>query len=51
MDLKKFDFNVVIYDEVENFKDYDSSLFNYPYDNRKNIIDTLTLNANASLVS
>jgi hypothetical protein len=31
----QFDFKVVIYDEVEDFRDYDDNLFDYPYDDRK----------------
>ena len=27
-----YEFNIILYDEVENFKDYNSPLFNYPYE-------------------
>ena len=37
--------DLILYDEVENFYEYDSPLFNYPYENRKNVIRTLSFNS------
>ena len=30
-----FDFQIIVYDEIEKFRDYDHPLFNYPYEKRK----------------
>ena len=37
----RLDFQLVIYDEAENFRNYDSPLFYYPYQKRKSYITTL----------
>ena len=29
--LSKLSFELVLYDEIEKFRDYDDSQFNYPY--------------------
>ena len=36
--LETYNLNLVVYDEIENFKDYHSDQFDYPFDNRKSII-------------
>ena len=36
--LQNFDLELVIYDELEYFYDWDHELFNYPYQLRKNVI-------------
>lgn len=30
--FNSFEINLIVYDEIENFKDYDSPKFNYPYE-------------------
>ena len=30
-----YDFDLVVYDEIEKFRNYDDSKFEYPYDHRK----------------
>ena len=47
--FNSFEFNLVVYDEIENFQDYDSLLFNYPYKQRKNVIETIDFSANVSV--
>lgn len=32
----KFDMEIVVYDEVEKFRSYNSTQFSYPYQKRKN---------------
>jgi len=44
--LKKFDMQLVIYDETENFRESGNSLFMYPYTRRKNIIENFKLQLN-----
>ena len=39
---RSFDYNLVVYDEIESIQDYNSATFNYPYEARKNIISTFT---------
>lgn len=39
--VRKLDFEIVVYDETENFPHYTSPLFNYPYESRKSKIMTL----------
>ena len=39
----KLEFEMVLYDEIEYFKDHDDPLFNYPYDHRKSQISQFTL--------
>jgi hypothetical protein len=39
----KLEFELVIYDEVENFRDYRDTLFNYPYQDRKSFISSNVL--------
>jgi hypothetical protein len=43
-----YEYNLIIYDEVENFKDYNSPLFNYPFQLNKNVLGTLDLYPNIS---
>ena len=33
--MEKYEFETVLYDETENFRNYDSPLFNYPFELRK----------------
>lgn len=40
----QFDFKVVVYDEVEDFRDYDHELFDYPYLDRKTQISSQKIN-------
>ena len=47
--FNSFEINLVVYDEIENFQDYDSLLFNYPYEQRKNVIQTIDFSANVSV--
>ena len=42
--FSKFDFQLVVYDEIEKFRDYDHPLFGYPYDKRKIQVNSFTLN-------
>jgi len=30
--VEKYTFDLIIYDEIENFKEYDDPSFNYPFD-------------------
>lgn len=34
--FKKLDFELVVYDEIEQFMSYDDAEFDYPYSKRKN---------------
>ena len=43
--FQKLDYDLVIYDEIEKFRDYDDSKFNYPYDNRKIKLESFVFNA------
>ena len=43
-----FEINLIVYDEIENFQDYDSEMFNYPFDRRKNVIQTFQFDSNVS---
>jgi hypothetical protein len=36
--IKEFDIELVVYDEVEYFKQWDDDSFNYPYTPRKTLI-------------
>lgn len=38
-----YSFELFVYDEIENFKEYDDPDFNYPYDRRKTKISQNTL--------
>jgi len=38
--LKGFDLELIIYDETENFREWDDGLFMYPYMRRKNILNS-----------
>ena len=33
-----YEFDIVVYDEIENFKDYISPEFDYPYEKRRTMI-------------
>ena len=37
-----FDYSLIVYDEVESFQDYNSLIYMYPYEQRKNVISTFT---------
>ena len=39
--MEKYEPQLVIYDEIEDFKEPDSPLFNYPYRKRKNSLGTV----------
>ena len=41
--FQKLDFELVIYDEIEKFKDYDNPEFNYPYQKRKSNLNSFTI--------
>ena len=41
--LSKVSFDLVIYDEIEKFRDYDHPDFNYPFQARKTIVNSFTL--------
>jgi hypothetical protein len=43
--FQKYDFELVINDEVENFRDYDHPDFMYPYGPRKNLIESFMFKA------
>lgn len=36
-----FDFDLVVYDEIEYFRDFKNPMFNYPFQQRKNKLSTL----------
>jgi len=36
--IELYEFDIVVYDEIENFKDYLSPVFDYPYEKRKTTI-------------
>ena len=40
--LQSFDIELIVYDEVENFKSYDDPEFNYPFERRKNLLSRYT---------
>jgi hypothetical protein len=42
--LATFHFELVVYDEIEKFRDYDHDIFNYPYEARKTKLASFTLN-------
>jgi hypothetical protein len=42
--FSKFDFQLVVYDEIEKFRNYDDPMFGYPYDDRKIQVNSFTLN-------
>lgn len=41
--FNKVEFELVIYDEVENFRKHTNPLFNYPYQDRKSFASAYTL--------
>ena len=41
-----FEYELILYDEVKNFKDYTSPLFYYPFQVNKNVITSLNLDTN-----
>ena len=47
----KFDFDLVVYDEVEYFRDYTNKLFNYPYQPRKNKLTTFNFDADPNAIA
>ena len=42
--MNLFDIDLVIYDETEFFKDWNDPLFNYPFTNRKSLIQRFKFN-------
>ena len=42
--MQSFKIELVLYDEVEYFKKHDDPQFNYPYERRKNKLNSYTLN-------
>ena len=46
--LGTYDFELVVYDEIEKFRDYDHDLFDYPYEERKTKLASFTLNTKDS---
>lgn len=45
-----FDFDLVIYDEIEFFRKYTSDLFDYPYQKRKNKLSSFSFSADPNRV-
>ena len=41
--LSKLDFELVLYDEIEKFRQHDHPEFNYPYQARKSKLNSFTL--------
>ena len=41
--LSKLSFELVLYDEIEKFRDYDDPEFDYPYQPRKTKLNSFTL--------
>ena len=41
--LSKLDFELVIYDEIEKFRQFDDPEFSYPYQSRKSKLNSFTL--------
>ena len=41
--LSKLSFELVLYDEIEKFRDFDDKNFNYPYQPRKTKLNSFTL--------
>ena len=39
----RYEFQLVVYDEIEKFRDYDHPLFGYPYGDRKIQVNSFTL--------
>ena len=39
----KLDFELVLYDEIEKFREFDHPEFSYPYQNRKSKLNSFTL--------
>ena len=39
----RLDFELVLYDEIEKFREYDDPQFSYPYQNRKSKLNSFTL--------
>ena len=46
-----FDFDLVVYDEIEFFRNYKSPLFDYPYQKRKNKLSTFSFSADPARVA
>ena len=42
--FRLFDFDLVVYDEIEYFRDYTHKLFDYPFQPRKNKLSTYSFN-------
>lgn len=45
-----FNFDLVVYDEIEFFREYTSPLFNYPYQKRKNKLSSFSFSADPDRV-
>ena len=45
-----FDFDLVIYDEIEYFRDYKNALFDYPFQKRKNKLSTFSFSADPGVI-
>jgi hypothetical protein len=41
--LGAYDFELVVYDEIEKFRAYDNDLFEYPYEDRKTKLNSFNL--------
>jgi hypothetical protein len=41
--LGAYNFELVVHDEVENFRDYDHDLFDYPYEDRRTKLPSFNL--------
>ena len=41
--FNRYNFEVAFYDEVESHREWDDDLFNYPFAERKTVIDSFTV--------
>ena len=41
--FKKVEFEIILYDEIETFKDFNDKYFDYPYGQRKTKIHSVTI--------
>lgn len=48
--FRLFDFDLVVYDEVEYFRDYTHNLFDYPFQPRKNKLSTFNFDADPTSI-
>ena len=46
-----YDFDLVVYDEIEYFRDYKNPLFNYPYQKRKNKVQSFSFSADPDRIA